>query len=239
MHKVQTLLILAGSLTLQACVAPPHNLGSPADQRVHQQTANLEKTRASAIMVATGHLLNRLPLNDRGPILLTTLEDIDDVGLTGPDRSSSYARMLSEEVGTALSEQGATVVDARAMTGFSVSPDGVFVLSTSNRRIAHLRKASTILVGLYETVGDKMYLALRLMRADGSGDVIDAEQLWLPRPGLQNTGGTIAVSRIAPAPKEVAPVVAQQRPIQVNRQKMVVIDRYGERTVTVSSEMPE
>ena len=176
------------------------------------QAASPDDAISRPAHAAAANLLLNLRGAPAGPILLTTLVDIDRMDAPGfADHSSTAARVVSEHLATRLSQGGYRVVDARVAQVATVARDGVFKLSSDALKVAREHGARSVLVGTYGNVGGRTYVSVRLVAPDGSGAVLAADDFFvdLPRPAQ--------AARPARHPE------------------MLVIDRYGERTVVVGS----
>lgn len=155
-NRRNIVMALGGLLLLPACASDMRiDLSQALPSGGEPKEANLvrESWRAAEALAL------RMPTDDRGPALVTTIADIDDL-----KRSSTLGRVLSEQVGNRLAQLGFQVTEARMTSAYAVSGGGEFMLSREAREVAQKRGATVAMVGTYGMVGTKAYVSLRLVR---------------------------------------------------------------------------
>ncbi len=112
-------------------------------------------------------------LNKDRPLLVTSLVDIDDVRY-----SSTFGRMIGEQVQSRFSQSGYQVVEVKMRNNiFMPNPDnaeqwsqGEFVLSRELRHLSFEQDAQAVIVGTYAAAKDLVYVTLRVV--DARNDII-------------------------------------------------------------------
>lgn len=108
-------------------------------------------------------LAGRHPENS--PLLLTSFVNLDDLGET-----STLGRIIPQQIGTRLTQNGIEVVDIR-LRGESLlvrENQGEFALSRKLQEIARDKQAHSVLVGTYSVVYNQVYVNAKILRsADG------------------------------------------------------------------------
>ena len=94
-----------------------------------------------------------------GPIGVTTFVNLDDLYAT-----SSFGRMLSEQVMSELTMRGYDVIELRHMDALQfLSNEGEFALSRENGFVRKERELGGIVVGTYVASPERVYLNARLL----------------------------------------------------------------------------
>lgn len=130
------------------------------------------------VYAATGKLMAKTngPIVRNRPILVSTLVSVDDYKVT-----SSLGRLAGQLVASRLSQLGYTVQDATYTGALTISPEsGETVLSRNVKNLGDAAKAQAVVAGTYAMVGQKVYLSIRLLRAD-NGMLLSSADIVLPR----------------------------------------------------------
>jgi len=103
-------------------------------------------------------------LNKNRPMIVTSFVDIDDVRF-----SSTFGRIIGEQVGSRLSQSGYRVIEPK-MRGniFIPHPDrgassGEFILSRELVNLSFEHDAQAVVVGTYAAAKDLVYVTLKLI----------------------------------------------------------------------------
>jgi len=110
---------------------------------------------------ATDRLMNEsADAIDRGkPILVTSIADVDNL-----DQSSSFGRIVSEQIGSRLSQLGYTIVESKLRGTLAVNGNGEFMLSRDARKIAAAHDAQAVVTGNYAAGSESAIVSLKLIR---------------------------------------------------------------------------
>jgi TolB-like protein len=96
---------------------------------------------------------------DPGPIGITSFVNLDDLNAT-----SSFGRLIGEQVMSELSIKGFEVVELRQATALRfLEPDGEFSLSRDVESLKREQKLGGIVVGTYSASPERVYLNIRLI----------------------------------------------------------------------------
>ncbi len=97
--------------------------------------------------------------NLSGPIVVTTFVDVNNLYET-----SSFGRILSEQLISELSMRGFNVIELRLAEALQIMHDkGEFGLSRDTATLKREHKISTIVTGTYASSPDRVYLNVRLI----------------------------------------------------------------------------
>ena len=97
--------------------------------------------------------------NTAGPIAVTTFSDIDNLS-----NSSSFGRILGEQVMSELVMHGYNVIELRRSDSFQVQEgEGEFALSREIERIKQSHNLAGIVVGTYAASTERVYLNARII----------------------------------------------------------------------------
>ncbi len=99
---------------------------------------------------------------DLKPVLITSIANI-----TNLNTSSAFGLMVSEQIGSRLSQFGFPVVDVRTRKDIKVrEKTGEFMLSRDVQKISRQHAAGAVLIGTYAAGKDKVFVSARLVRPD-------------------------------------------------------------------------
>lgn len=169
--SLQILLGVAALGLLGACSDPYDNLGPEPSAG----TTDVDIVANS--YQAAERLLRGLqqPLDQNKPILVATFVDVADMR-----QSSDLGRIVSEQVGSRLTQLGYQTKEMKFRGSFLVRQGGgEFVLSRALRDISRKQDAQAVVAGVYAVAHDGVYLTLRMIRATDSA-VIASYDYRLP-----------------------------------------------------------
>lgn len=117
-------------------------------------------------------------VNKTSGILVATMVNLDNL-----DESSSFGRLVMQQIGSRLGQYGYRVLDVRLRADMAIRPDGEFMLS---RNVGQLMQsnygAEAVLVGTYSVAARNIYCSVRVLRLSDSAEVA-AYEYYLPRKG--------------------------------------------------------
>lgn len=115
------------------------------------------------------------PLDQDKPILVATLVDVSDMR-----QSSDLGRIVSEQVGSRLTQLGYQTKEMKFRGSFLVRQGGgEFVLSRALRDISRKQDAQAVVAGVYAVAHDGVFVTLRMIRSHDSA-VIASYDYRLP-----------------------------------------------------------
>lgn len=123
----------------------------------------------SASYAAADSLVRNAPqlqLYQNKPILVASFVDIDDV-----QRSSTFGRMVAEQVGSRLAQKGYKVIEVKVRSdtiftkGNSYPSEGEYLLSRELQDISRNHDAYGLVVGTYGASKEVVYVTAKLIRA--------------------------------------------------------------------------
>ncbi len=92
-------------------------------------------------------------------ILVTTIADIDDL-----NDSTSFGRLVGEQVSARLTQTGLTVIEAKFYQGLSFIPrTGEFILSRELREWGQIQRADVFVAGTYAVGKNMVYVTLKML----------------------------------------------------------------------------
>lgn len=126
---------------------------------------------------ALEHML-RGRVNKTSGVLVATMVNLDNL-----DETSSFGRLIMQQIGSRLGQYGYRVLDVRLRADMAIRPDGEFMLS---RNVGQLMQsnygAEAVLVGTYSVASHNIYCSVRVLRLSDSAEVA-AYEYYLPRKG--------------------------------------------------------
>jgi TolB-like protein len=169
-------------LTLLLCGCASTSKGPTYEQAAHSNLIALSYTAADVILGQSKGALDA----DK-PILTATLVSIDEL-----TRSSSLGRLISEQVGSRLAQQGVAVIEMKMRgTIFVQKGVGEMLLSRDLREIASSHDAQAVVVGTYAVSPDFVYVTVKLVRSIDN-HILGAHNYVLPADS--NIKGLLAQS---------------------------------------------
>lgn len=111
------------------------------------------------------------------PILVTSFVNIDDLNDT-----SSFGRIVGEQVGSRITQKGYTISELRFRQGSYVlvqKKKGEFVLTRNVKKLLRNHHAQAILVGTYAVADNIVYVTTKLI-SPANNDVIASSDYSLP-----------------------------------------------------------
>lgn len=168
---------------IAACVALMVGCSSqPKNKQI--EDADLVKTSYHAADALLGEISHHYknPNNGKGlnllpskPILVASFVNIDNV-----HRSSTFGRMVAEQIGSAISKKGFKVFEMKLRHNvFIQEQTGELLLSREIREISLQHNAHAVLVGTYAAGKRTVYVNAKLVRAN-DGVVLASHDYGLP-----------------------------------------------------------
>lgn len=124
---------------------------------------------------AADALMQGVVLDPSQPVLVATLVDQEDLG-----ESTRLGRLVSEHIGSRLSNTGTRVVELKLREQlFMKSDTGALLLSREVRDVSQAHSAQAVVVGTYTSSGQTLYLSLKLVKPEGN-TVVSAHDYAIP-----------------------------------------------------------
>lgn len=126
---------------------------------------------------AVDSLLRKLPveLPKDSPILVASFVNLDDL-----TESSTFGRVVSEQVASRLKQKGYTTIEMKLRTTvFIKKGSGEFLLSRELSNIGSKHRAQVAVVGSYAAARDRVYLTVRVVNVSDSR-ILSAYDYHLP-----------------------------------------------------------
>jgi len=142
-------------------------------RRLRPDVDMVELTRGAGRLMVTS-MRQGLPPDE--PILVSSFVDIDDL-----TQSSTFGRIVAEQVASNLAQQGYKVVEMKLRQEgiFIKERAGEFLLSRELQAISASHEASAVLVGTYAVAEDMVFVTCRLVLVEDSS-VIAAHDFSVP-----------------------------------------------------------
>ena len=151
-------------------------------------------------------------VNKTAGILAATMVNLDNL-----DETSSFGRLVMQQIGSRLGQYGYRVMDVRLRADMAINPAGEFMLSRDIGKLMQSNYgAEAVLVGTYTVAAGKVYCSVRVLRLSDSA-VIAAYEYYLPRKGdtarlLYGSGnGAVGYASRQPAFSSPPPLPPVQR----------------------------
>lgn len=124
------------------------------------------------------HKMLLLRMNSGGGILTTSLVNLHDFNDT-----SAFGRVVSQQVGSRISQYGFRVIEARLAATMTMNPQGEFILTRETARLLeNAYDANAVMVGCYSAQGSNVFISLRVARLSDNA-IMAAYEYYLPREG--------------------------------------------------------
>lgn len=132
-------------------------------------------TFTNANYTAVSELLRRYPPSSTAsatntgpassaPFLVSTLVNIDQL-----EQSSTFGRLISEQITTRLSQLGHGVVELKLRNGvFMKRNEGEFLLTREIKEVASAHRAQAVIVGTYAESNNLIYVSLKVINPTNS-----------------------------------------------------------------------
>ena len=162
MKKLTTILFLASfAITMAGCSSIGGSKGKK-DKIQDTDLVGASYTAADSMMQGAPEL--RAYQNK--PILVASFVDVDDV-----QRSSTFGRMIAEQVGSRFAQAGYKGIEVKVRTdsiftkGNAYSSEGEYLLSRELQDISRSHDAYALIVGTYGDSREVVYVTTKLVRA--------------------------------------------------------------------------
>ncbi|PID66950.1 MAG: hypothetical protein CR975_00660 [Gammaproteobacteria bacterium] len=167
-------LLLAIMSTVIAGCAAPDIFNEKGSQPIHKvkdgDMIGATHRAADALTTQAGYLKT-----DLKPVLITSVANI-----TNLNTSSAFGLMVSEQIGSRISQFGFPVVDVRTRKDIKVrEKTGEFMLSRDIRKISRQHAAGAVLMGTYAAGRDKVFVSTRLVRPEDNR-ILASYDFYLP-----------------------------------------------------------
>lgn len=115
---------------------------------------------------AAEYLIGKLPkdmLKD-SPLLVASFVNVDNL-----NESSTFGRMVSEQISSRFKQLGYTAIEMKLRTAIFIKEgSGEFLLSRELSEISTKHSAQAVVVGTYAIASDRVYLTVRIVNAADS-----------------------------------------------------------------------
>jgi len=173
MRLIPLLLTLSLVGLLASCARPHYNTHDEPRKVNAQRTEKSESHLIRASYDAVDRVLSAIEnshlnfkLSKQRPLIVTSFVDIDDVRY-----SSTFGRMMGEQVGSRFAQSGYQVIEMKMRHDIFVpSPSkglssGEFMLSRELRNLSFEHDAQGVIVGTYAAAKNIVYVTLKVVDA--------------------------------------------------------------------------
>lgn len=127
---------------------------------------------------AADALMQGVTLDPRQPVLIATVVDLESL-----TESTRLGRLVSEQIGSRLSNKGVRVKELKLREQlFMKQNTGELLLSREVRDLSQAHDAQAVVVGTYTSSGQTLYINLKLVKPEGN-IVVSAHDYSLPLNG--------------------------------------------------------
>lgn len=115
---------------------------------------------------AAEYLIEKLPkkMFKDNPLLVASFVNVDDL-----NQSSTFGRMISEQISSRLKQLGYTAIEMKLRTEIFIKEgSGEFLLSRELSEISTKHSAQAVVVGTYASAADRVYLTVRVINVADS-----------------------------------------------------------------------
>jgi len=120
----------------------------------------------SANYKAADYLIEKLPeeMFSNSPLLVASFVNLDDL-----KQSSTFGRMVSEQISSRFKQRGYTAIEMKLRTTIFIKEgSGEFLLSRELSEISTKHHAQAVVVGSYAAASDRVYLTVRVINVTDS-----------------------------------------------------------------------
>jgi len=130
--------------------------------QLSDKDADIMKANYAAVDALLTKLSVELPKDS--PILVASFVNLDDL-----NESSTFGRVLSEQVASRFKQEGYTTIEMKLRTTvFIKEGSGEFLLSRELSKISTKHHAQAVVVGSYAAARDRVYLTVRVVNVTDS-----------------------------------------------------------------------
>ena len=141
-------------------------MGCVAQQTVTPTATPLENWHGE-LMKAAYAIVDQLDyyaaqsLGPSSPLIVASFVNVDDL-----EESSSFGRMIAEQVASRFTQKGQPVIELKLRQNsiFMSKGKGEFMLSRDLREVSRTYNAAAVVVGTYAEWGDRLYVSARVVR---------------------------------------------------------------------------
>lgn len=127
-------------------------------------TELLRRYRGLGNPVSTASTNNFSATAEQAPLIVATLVNIDRL-----EQSSTFGRVVSEQLSSRLTQLGENVVELKVRNSvFMKRNEGEFLLTRELREVASAHRASAVVVGTYAESSDFVYVTLKVVDVSSS-----------------------------------------------------------------------
>ena len=156
-YFVVACIILASTLSVTGCSKRYHDLPAYAAWPIYNPENNSVGRFKTSYLADQIHAYFRG--NAAGPIAVATFADIDNLY-----NSSSFGRLLGEQLISELVMHGYNVIELRRADSFQIQEgEGEFALSRELERLKQTHNLAGIVVGTYTASSERIYLNARII----------------------------------------------------------------------------
>jgi TolB-like protein len=132
---------------------------------------NIQLTKDADIMntnyKAADSLIRKLSvkLDKDNPVLVASFVNLDNL-----DESSTFGRVVSEQIGSRLNQKGYSTIELKLRTNIFIKEgSGEFLLSREMAEISTKHRAQAVVVGSYAVASSRVYLTARIINVRNGG----------------------------------------------------------------------
>lgn len=158
----QVFWLVIALVLLSGCAAQKHQKDADIVAIVHEV--------AGALLVKSSSTLIR-----QSPLLIASFVDINRL-----DKSSSFGRIISQQIGSAVSSQGYIVKEMLLRNNVYIKEaQGEFLLSRQLRQISSKHNAQAVIVGTYAIGHDNLYVTAKIISV-ANNTILASHDFTLP-----------------------------------------------------------
>lgn len=168
------IFVLIVAIALIGCAQPKTSVNNTSYQR------NGEPNLVQVSHVIVSELENNLkaPISSDDTIIVASFVDVNNL-----NESSTFGRIMAEQVGSRLAQKGYKVIEMklRQNSVFVQQEMGEFLLSRDLKDISRNHNASAVVVGTYGNSKNKVYVSVRIVDPKNSV-ILASSNCRIPAP---------------------------------------------------------
>ena len=161
------ILIFVAALALIGCSQPHPNITDYPDIKnfSYQRKGDMDLVAVSYAIANKLEINLKAPLSPDDTIIVASFVDVNNL-----NASSTFGRIMAEQVGSRLAQKGYKVIEMKLRQNsiFVEEGKGEFLLSRDLKNISLNHNATAVVVGTYACSRDKIYISTRFVNPSNS-----------------------------------------------------------------------
>jgi TolB-like protein len=161
------ILIFVAALALIGCSQPHPNITEYPDIKnfSYQRKGDMDLVAVSYAIANQLEINLKAPISPDDTVIVASFVDVNNL-----NASSTFGRIMAEQVGSRLAQKGYKVIEMKLRQNsiFVEEGKGEFLLSRDLKNISLNHNAAAVVVGTYACSRDKIYISTRFVNPSNS-----------------------------------------------------------------------